>query len=93
MAAGLLANRIPKPMKLKYRADVISELEMGLLGRSLHKPEPQPTPWYHLVLPWEEPGWLKGKRKWRRRHERIARLEYQLFKIHFPNFPWERFDW
>ena len=55
--------------------------------------EPPKLPWFGLVLPGEEPKLFRGRGKWRRRHERIRRLESDVLGIKSPDFPWERYDY
>jgi len=41
------------------------------------RPRDVRPPWYAFIMPWEVPKWPR-KGAWKRRHQRIARLEIKL---------------
>lgn len=60
-------------------------------------PELREEPWFHFVLPYEEPKLFRGRGKWRHRHERIFRLEQSLGIIDdrwrdYSVLPWVKLD-
>lgn len=66
--------------RIRHRIDV-------LLGN-------RPT-WFDLTFEWEEPRWFRGKLEWRRRHERIRRLEHDtgILSGSYQHLPWESYGY